>query len=104
MYLILNTFYIVYLLIVYIYMYIFFIFLEKHIHTTNMKYFFPVDSAAHFFMFNVTPCSITDKNVWKANLTWIPSESLLTRQIYSANAKKINTSKKLTLHPKHQRI
>ncbi|NXE77787.1 LY96 protein, partial [Cochlearius cochlearius] len=30
------------------------------------------DSTAHAFMFNLTPCSITDKSVWKAALTWIP--------------------------------
>ncbi|KFO91659.1 Lymphocyte antigen 96 [Buceros rhinoceros silvestris] len=34
------------------------------------------DSAAHVFMFNVTPCSIVNKTVWKANLTWIPRSDI----------------------------
>lgn len=59
-------------------MYIEIIFLEKPIHTTNIKYFFfPVDSVAHDFMFNLTPCSIVNKPIWSLALTWIPSESLL---------------------------
>lgn len=66
---------------------IFIIFLEKAIHTPNMKYFFPLDSTTHDFMFNLTPCSTMNKHVWNATLTWIPSESLLTGQLYSANAK-----------------
>ncbi|KFP47357.1 Lymphocyte antigen 96, partial [Cathartes aura] len=34
------------------------------------------DSTAHAFMFNLTPCSVTNKSVWKAALTWIPRSDL----------------------------
>ncbi|KFP12360.1 Lymphocyte antigen 96, partial [Egretta garzetta] len=37
----------------------------------EMSYTF-CDSTAHAFMFNLTPCSMMDKSVWKAALTWIP--------------------------------
>lgn len=60
--------------------------MEKSVHTVNVKCFFSVDSTAHIFMFNLTPCSTVNKSVWKAALTWVPSESLLTRQLYSGNA------------------
>ncbi|OXB68727.1 hypothetical protein ASZ78_012926, partial [Callipepla squamata] len=29
-------------------------------------------SASHYFKFNVTPCSILNKSIWHATLTWIP--------------------------------
>lgn len=60
--------------------------MEKPFHTINVKCFFSVDSTAHAFMFNLTPCSTMNTSVWKADLTWIPSESLLTRKLYSGNA------------------
>ncbi|NWH55176.1 LY96 protein, partial [Fregata magnificens] len=41
----------------------------------EMSYTF-CDSTAHAFMFNVTPCSIMDKSVWKAALTWIPRSDI----------------------------
>lgn len=85
----LNTFNSVYVFIVSVYICIFLLFSRKKpIYTNSMEYFFPVDSTAHDFMFNLTPCSIVNKSVWKAALMWIPSESLLTRQLYSSNAKK----------------
>ncbi|NXW11313.1 LY96 protein, partial [Fregetta grallaria] len=34
------------------------------------------DSTAHAFMFNLTPCSILNKSVWKAALTWIPRSDI----------------------------
>ncbi|NXQ90711.1 LY96 protein, partial [Nyctibius grandis] len=34
------------------------------------------DSTAHAFMFNLTPCSIMNKSVWKAALTWIPRSDI----------------------------
>ncbi|KFQ30799.1 PREDICTED: lymphocyte antigen 96 [Merops nubicus] len=37
----------------------------------EMSYTF-CDSTAHAFTFNVTPCSVTNKSIWKAALTWIP--------------------------------
>lgn len=53
-----------------------------------MKSFYPVDSSSHYFKFNVTPCSMLNKSVWYAAVTWIPSESLLPRELYCLNAKK----------------
>ncbi|NXJ96417.1 LY96 protein, partial [Corythaixoides concolor] len=58
------------------YTYIFIIFLEKPIHATNINYFFPVDSTAYAFMFNLTPCGIMNKSVWKLALTWIPRSDI----------------------------
>ncbi|KFW02725.1 PREDICTED: lymphocyte antigen 96 [Eurypyga helias] len=34
------------------------------------------DSTAHAFMFNLTPCSLMNKSVWKAALTWIPRSDI----------------------------
>ncbi|NXN32825.1 LY96 protein, partial [Nycticryphes semicollaris] len=34
------------------------------------------DSTAHMFTFNLTPCSIVNKPVWKAALTWIPRSDI----------------------------
>ncbi|KFP96580.1 Lymphocyte antigen 96, partial [Leptosomus discolor] len=34
------------------------------------------DSTAHVFMFNLTPCSIMNKPIWKAALTWIPRSDI----------------------------
>ncbi|NXM21886.1 LY96 protein, partial [Ploceus nigricollis] len=34
------------------------------------------DSTAHAFMFNLTPCSVRNKRVWKAALTWIPRSDI----------------------------
>ncbi|NXJ72144.1 LY96 protein, partial [Rostratula benghalensis] len=34
------------------------------------------DSTAHAFTFNLTPCSIVNKPVWKAALTWIPRSDI----------------------------
>ncbi|NXW21263.1 LY96 protein, partial [Circaetus pectoralis] len=34
------------------------------------------DSTAHDFMFNLTPCSIMNKSVWKAALMWIPRSDI----------------------------
>ncbi|NXF39399.1 LY96 protein, partial [Nyctibius bracteatus] len=34
------------------------------------------DSTAHAFKFNLTPCSIMNKSVWKASLTWIPRSDI----------------------------
>ncbi|NXL87693.1 LY96 protein, partial [Alectura lathami] len=34
------------------------------------------DSIAHDFQFNVTPCSILNKSVWQAALTWIPKSDI----------------------------
>ncbi|XP_072707326.1 lymphocyte antigen 96 isoform X1 [Ciconia boyciana] len=41
----------------------------------EMSYTF-CDSTAHDFMFNLTPCSIMNKSVWKADLTWIPRSDI----------------------------
>lgn len=62
--------------------------MEQPIHTINVKcfFFFLVDSRDHAFTFNLTPCSTMDRYDWKAALTWIPSESLLTRQLFTGNA------------------
>lgn len=56
-------------------MYVFNNSLEKSIFM-NLKSFYLVDSSAHYFKFNVTPCSMLNKSVWHAAVTWIPSESL----------------------------
>lgn len=50
---------------------------EAYSHYRYKILFFPVDSMAHDFMFNLTPCSIVNKPIWSLALTWIPSESLL---------------------------
>ncbi|KFV05247.1 Lymphocyte antigen 96 [Tauraco erythrolophus] len=34
------------------------------------------DSIAHAFMFNLTPCSIMNKSIWKLTLTWIPRSDI----------------------------
>ncbi|KFP25196.1 Lymphocyte antigen 96 [Colius striatus] len=34
------------------------------------------DSTAHTFMFNVTPCSLMNKSIWKAALTWVPRSDI----------------------------
>ncbi|NXT45862.1 LY96 protein, partial [Pluvianellus socialis] len=34
------------------------------------------DSTAHAFMFNLTPCSITNNPTWKATLSWIPRSDI----------------------------
>ncbi|NXG42794.1 LY96 protein, partial [Psilopogon haemacephalus] len=34
------------------------------------------DSTPHIFMFNVTPCAITNNPIWKAALTWIPRSDI----------------------------
>lgn len=41
----------------------------------EMSYTF-CDSTAHAFMFNLTPCSIINKSVWTAALTWIPRSDI----------------------------
>ncbi|CAN8183905.1 unnamed protein product [Coccothraustes coccothraustes] len=41
----------------------------------EMSYTF-CDSTAQAFMFNLTPCSTTNKPVWKAALTWIPRSDI----------------------------
>ncbi|NXU27213.1 LY96 protein, partial [Thalassarche chlororhynchos] len=41
----------------------------------EMSYTF-CDSTAHAFTFNLTPCSIMNKSVWKAALTWIPRSDI----------------------------
>ncbi|NXT01978.1 LY96 protein, partial [Jacana jacana] len=41
----------------------------------EMSYTF-CDSTAHAFTFNLTPCSITNKPIWKAALTWIPRSDI----------------------------
>ncbi|XP_068042867.1 lymphocyte antigen 96 isoform X1 [Anomalospiza imberbis] len=41
----------------------------------EMSYTF-CDSTAHAFMFNLTPCSMRKKPVWKAALTWIPRSDI----------------------------
>ncbi|XP_009962194.2 lymphocyte antigen 96 isoform X1 [Tyto alba] len=41
----------------------------------EMSYIF-CDSTAHAFMFNLTPCSVMNKSVWKAALTWIPRSDI----------------------------
>uniref|UniRef100_A0A8C3Q1P3 Lymphocyte antigen 96 n=1 Tax=Chrysolophus pictus TaxID=9089 RepID=A0A8C3Q1P3_CHRPC len=34
------------------------------------------DSSAHYFKFNVTPCSMLNKSVWHAAVTWIPKSDV----------------------------
>ncbi|KAM9387396.1 LOW QUALITY PROTEIN: lymphocyte antigen 96 [Phaethornis superciliosus] len=34
------------------------------------------DSIGHTFTFNLTPCSIVNKSVWRAALTWIPRSDI----------------------------
>ncbi|KAM6349517.1 lymphocyte antigen 96 [Podargus strigoides] len=34
------------------------------------------ESTDHAFMFNLTPCSIMDKSIWKAALNWIPRSDI----------------------------
>ncbi|NXO23231.1 LY96 protein, partial [Cisticola juncidis] len=34
------------------------------------------DSTVHAFMFNLTPCSMMNKSVWQAALTWIPKSDI----------------------------
>ncbi|NXH13664.1 LY96 protein, partial [Bucco capensis] len=42
------------------------------------------DSTAQTFMFNLTPCSIMDKSIWKLSLTWIPrSDIIFLKAIFS---------------------
>ncbi|NXX85458.1 LY96 protein, partial [Urocolius indicus] len=41
----------------------------------EMSYTF-CDSTAHTFMFNVTPCSLMNKSIWKAALTWVPRSDI----------------------------
>ncbi|OWK55524.1 Lymphocyte antigen 96 [Lonchura striata] len=41
----------------------------------EMSYTF-CDSMAQAFMFNLTPCSVTNEHVWKAALTWIPRSDI----------------------------
>ncbi|NXY13540.1 LY96 protein, partial [Atrichornis clamosus] len=41
----------------------------------EMSYTF-CDFADHTFMFNLTPCSMMNKSVWKAALTWIPRSDI----------------------------
>lgn len=75
-----------YVVFVCITVYSYYFYGETYSHYQCEMIFFPVDSTAHSFMFNLTPCSTKNKPVWKAALTWIPSECLLTRQLYSGNA------------------
>ncbi|NWX14983.1 LY96 protein, partial [Aegotheles bennettii] len=46
----------------------------------EMSYTF-CDSAAHSFMFNLTPCSTMNKPIWKAALTWIPRSDIIFLKI-----------------------
>ncbi|NXR01271.1 LY96 protein, partial [Sagittarius serpentarius] len=39
------------------------------------------DSRPHTFMFSLTPCSIMNKSVWKAALTWIPRSDIIFLKI-----------------------
>ncbi|XP_004175293.1 lymphocyte antigen 96 isoform X1 [Taeniopygia guttata] len=41
----------------------------------EMSYTF-CDSVAQAFMFNLTPCSVTNERVWKTALTWIPRSDI----------------------------
>ncbi|NWW74606.1 LY96 protein, partial [Climacteris rufus] len=41
----------------------------------EMSYTF-CDSTAHAFTFNVTPCTMMNKSVWKAAVTWIPRSDI----------------------------
>ncbi|KAM6125978.1 lymphocyte antigen 96 [Pterocles gutturalis] len=41
----------------------------------EMSYTF-CDSTAHSFTFNLTPCSIMNKSIWKTYLTWIPGNDI----------------------------
>ncbi|KFO71170.1 lymphocyte antigen 96 isoform X2 [Cuculus canorus] len=41
----------------------------------EMSYSF-CDATAHAFTFNLTPCHIVDKSVWKTSLTWIPRSDI----------------------------
>ncbi|NWV21791.1 LY96 protein, partial [Origma solitaria] len=41
----------------------------------EMSYTF-CDSAAHVFIFNLTPCSTMHNSVWNATLTWIPRSDI----------------------------
>ncbi|XP_057219934.1 lymphocyte antigen 96 [Malurus melanocephalus] len=41
----------------------------------EMSYTF-CDSIGHAFMFNLTPCTLRNKPVWKAGLTWIPRSDI----------------------------
>ncbi|XP_072185770.1 lymphocyte antigen 96 [Excalfactoria chinensis] len=34
------------------------------------------DSSAHYFQFNVTPCSMLNESVWHAAITWIPKSDV----------------------------
>ncbi|XP_031408745.1 lymphocyte antigen 96 isoform X2 [Meleagris gallopavo] len=34
------------------------------------------DSSSHYFKFNVTPCSMLNKSVWYAAVTWIPKSDV----------------------------
>ncbi|XP_065608481.1 lymphocyte antigen 96 isoform X1 [Cyrtonyx montezumae] len=39
------------------------------------------DSSSHYFKFNVTPCSILNKSIWHATLTWIPKSDVIYLKI-----------------------
>ncbi|NWS68598.1 LY96 protein, partial [Crotophaga sulcirostris] len=41
----------------------------------EMSYTF-CDATARAFAFHLTPCSVMDKSVWKASLTWIPRSDI----------------------------
>ncbi|XP_035172796.1 lymphocyte antigen 96 [Oxyura jamaicensis] len=41
----------------------------------EMSYTF-CDSAAHDFMFNVTPCTMLNTSIWHAALTWVPKSDI----------------------------
>ena len=105
--LILSMFENMYVFIVSVYICIFLLFSWRSLFTLPIwNTSFPVDSTDHAFMFNLTPCYIMNRSVWTTYLTWIPSESLLTRQYILTMQKKRTQAKSwhFILNPKWRSV